>query len=87
MDDLGIILSGDRRHTQMYQSKKLAKVLQFFKKKKRLDPEWKALDGDPDPKNYADPTGPGSTTLDSRAQFLQEKNKLRTVRTGIGSFS
>ncbi len=44
-----------------------------------LDPYWSALNGDPDPKNDADPTGNGSTTLDSRAQFLQEKNKLRTV--------
>ncbi len=37
-----------------------------------LDPYGSALDGDPDPKNDADPTGPGSTRLDSRAQLLQE---------------
>jgi hypothetical protein len=44
-----------------------------------LDPDWKASDGDPDSKNDADPTGPGSTTLDSSAQLLQEKKNCVPV--------
>jgi hypothetical protein len=53
----------------------------FRKVKERF---WQDLTDKNDPKNDADPTRPGSTMLDSRAQLLQEKNKLLA---GIASFS
>ncbi len=72
--------TGDKHSTTTYvQEYKLANVLQILLYKKMLDPDWKALVAEPDPKNYADPPGPGSTTLDSSAQLLQKKKNCVPV--------